>query len=638
MVLPIPPMGPGGPGGPPTEPGLALFQLLPPELLQTLAGIPVEGQVRREEPEAPDEQTLKQRIDDVKALWSERDVRMDEDEDLYHMVEADEHPEAVIRNIPYVTVEKVANMLGAQTPIISLIAPDQRFQDTAQRVEDMLRHYRMEWDREWQASGHTSLEHSIFHYLSLRGWLTIRTTYDPHASPQEPVVRLDVIDPRNVYPMPGTRGYRYVAHIQHVTVSEALDEWPEARELLAGKQLDDRVELKAYYDREYHAVFIDDSAVKPPTPHHMGFLPWTIRISGGTPSRGTNRTGGSTDWTRNVGPSIFHGARHAIKRLNVLFSQLSDVVAMASNPPKIFKYDQMRGDPEPIEVGPGATNYIFPTESVEVIRNAPQPSDVAPLLNGLTEDVFMGTIPKILWGGVDGDQSGFAIALSTGAARDALYGVITAAQSAWEDIYAKTLTIVRDIHQRPVGIVTRDQNGNWVGGAMISPEEISNVGTKVKVEYRDVSPQDMMQMAQLAVMLTERNLISMETAREEYLRIENSAKEHAKIVSEMPYQDPELMKGFMVPYMLAKTDPEGFQLWLALQRHKEMQMQAMPPPAPPGVLPLGGAPGMLPPQMGPNPMDFLQQAMGAAAGGADMRREEGVSGFGGLIPGGLGVR
>ena len=655
MVLPFPPSaGPGLPdlGGlpgmpgleppqTPSEPGLALFSLLPPELLTSSYGTPMRGYPRPQSP-PPDEGTLQLRIQQVKNLWAERDRRMDEDEDLYYMVEAERTPGAVIRNIPRVVVDKVAAMVGGQVPIITVIAPSAQLDDLRERSEDLCRHMRDEWDRRWQDSGFTSLNHAMAFYLALRGWVAARTTYDPYVEADEIPVELWLFDPRNVYPMPGRRGWRFVVHVQHSTVSEVLDEWPEAEPELGGRELDEQVEVAAYYDRDYHALFIDNKLIRPATPHGYGFLPWTIRISGGTPSRGTNRTGGSTEWTKHVGPSIFHGAREAIKRLDSLYTQLSTIVETASNPPVVMRWDQTRGQAEPISLEPGATNYIFPSESIEILRAAPLPTDLAPLLNGLNSDVERGTIPDVLWGTM-GSESGFAIALQSGAARDALYGVVTALQSAWEDIFRKSLTLIRDLHYQPVGIVVRDANGNWVSGETVSPQDIAKVGTKVKVQFKDVSPQDKFRMAQLGIALADKQLISKETAREDYLGIENARKENAKIIQELPYQDPEFMRGFLVPYMLFKTDPEMFALWMAMQRFKQASSPPTPPPgaAPPepsGVPPFPGVPPTVAPApMGPELFDAMAQAAASAAGGADQRREEGLPGIGGIFPGGLGV-
>jgi hypothetical protein len=650
VVLPIPPGMPGmfGPGpseGQSEEP----FQI-PPDLSEPPLPGPTEKPKKKRK--KPDPQWILSQATQTVTFWRLRDERMDEDQDLYEMAEPAIGPgEIVIKNTPFAIVEKIADILGSEIPVIEVPVYNERGRHQAQKVENYCRYLLEYWSEQHENSLNNPLLSDIARFFALRGWVAARIEYDPDASgPEEPPVRVTLYDPRQVYPSPGRGEIRFVIHQYYQTVSQTLDEWPEAKELLEGKQPTDLVKVTAYYDDTWHALFVEDQIIRKPTEHGYGFVPWVIRWARGAPYKATERD--LSEWVRWVGVSAFEGIKPAYRKLNKLLSQLMTQVANATNPPMLYYYDPSNPEgPSPLSLEPGTTNYlIFDRERVDRLDLSPNLGQVAPLVQEFKEEIEIGGLPRVLWG--IGDLSGFAMAMQSGAARQALYSIVRAMERTLEALFRYALILIRDLHDEPVGYFVRDPfTGTWVAGEALVPEEIGLVVPRVRVRYRDIAPRDRLAMGQLAIALTREKLISLETARDQYLGLENPQAENEKVLAEHIFLDEDVMRKALVPAALMQSDPRLWQLYLwakeqedLSRRQREAERQA--PPQPPVNLrvpppsPMSGIPNFAPSEMPPamqatiNPIDlFIQQSAGSSAGGMGLTGEPGMPGPGSIPSG-----
>lgn len=594
---------------------------------------PEEKAPRRKKPSREKIQALIQRATD---FWSLRDVRMDEDLALYRMTKVPEgEGEVVIRNIPWVLVEKASSILSKQMPSIDAVPPENRLRGAAQAIEDFLRYAWEVWDRRWMQGLHGPLLRDMAHFLCLRGWVTVRIAYNADAPAGELPVDLYVCDPRQVYPQLGANGLRYVIHRYWATVGEVLDEWPEAEKVLKERDEDQVVEVIAYYDDWWHYLEVDGEEVKPPTAHGYGFVPWIVATGLGAPIRATTKD--QLHWTREVGVSLFHGIRRAYEQLNKVVSQLATEVARVANPPTVYYYDPARPDnPQPIKLSAGATNFLyFDRERVEVLQVTPNPANAAPVINALMEDIEKGGLPGVLWG--VGSGSGFALTLQTDAAMDTLHPLSRVLEQVVEQINQRALELIRDVHDGPVGYLVRDPlTGKLVSGQEITPDMISAAGTRTVVRFRKIAPRDRVQMAQLAALLTDKKLISLETARDEFLGLDNPQRENERVLADLAYLDPEVTREVLVPWALARTDPQLYELWRQAKLRKELEGRkkdssalAVPAPSPPQPAPppapQAPPPEVLPPQLAAL-MDMLRHSQASIAGGQGEMAPPGVPG------------
>lgn len=567
------------------------------------------------------------------AMWAARDNRMDEDLALYRLTqESSGAGEVVQKNTPYVVVEKAANMIASQTPTIQIVAPTEADKDQAQKVENFLRWSWETWNKRWRRSQlQGSLRHDLAHFLCLRGWAAARIWYDDTADTgREHPVKIKLFDPRGVYPMPGDDGMQYVVHRYYTTYGELREEWDDADKAFKTQKNDEQVLVSEYYDEWFHYISVEGTVVKPVTAHGYGFVPWVINTGNGAPIRATAVD--QTSWVQEVGVSIFHGVKNSYKSLNKIMSQLATQVANAANPATLYFYDPtLNKTPQPLDYTPGTTNYLlYDRERVDPLHLNTNPTEVGPLMDSLIDDIQKGTLPSVLWG-QGGTTSGFNQSMMTDAARDQLFSIVEAMQETVEQLNQYQLMLIRDFVTTDIGFWTRDPSGQASSGVTLNAADVVAVGVDNMVKYRDISPKDRATMAQLAAVLTDKKLISLETAREEYLMLDNPERENERVLFDLVNMDEDIVKKGLVPMTLFKTDPALFQFYMQTKQ-QEMMAQAGPPGAPPmpgGAPQPGLPPGVQAPimQPGANP---LAQSLGSARGGPGGGQPPGVQGAGAL--------
>lgn len=658
QMMPPPPFDPAmlmGPPPPEPEPEPETELVEEDEDLQE-APEPVKPKPTRKKPTSNQVRSM---ADRAVNFWAERDDRMDEDLDLYQLsrdkLAAEGLGEVVILNIPYSVVEKAAALLGKQKPALDVVVPRNDLRVEGQQVEDYLRHW---WDlveTRWSKSGHNSFLRDQGHFLAQRGWLSWRINYDPDsddAGPLSAPVNLTSYDPREVYPIFGTKGLRYVVHRYWTTIEELLDDWPKAEKLFVNQE--DRteiIEVTGYYDDWWHCVYCDYGDIKPVTGHEYGFVPWVIRVGHGSPVRAARSNTSpskissmSSSWTREVGVPIYHGIREVYHQLNRIMSQFATEVAKAADPPLLYTMDPNHPEePRRLKFDAGSVNYLFHGEDVKPLSASPAPRDYGPLIDALNRGIEMGSLHPQMWG-AGAAPSGFSQTLMAEAAEDMLWPLIQALSDAMEEASAHCLELIRDLHTGPVGYFVRhSSSGRWVQGAAVTSELLEETGCVVKITFKSISPRDIAAMSQVAATLTDRKIISLETARDEFLGIDNPGRENERVLTDLIYLDEEIVKALR-EVAVKRTEPE---LYAAYTK----QMASQPPPAPaaamPGIppgLPPGEMPPPSPPGFPPNvippiqqsqmtdPNALLLQSLGSAAGGAGMQQPPGVPGIGGLNP------
>src|SRR5699024_4917947 len=115
--------------------------------------------------------------------------------------------------------------------------------------------------------------------------------------------------------------------------------------------------------------------------------------------------------------------------------------------------------------------------------------DLQPLMQALQQDLQQGGLPDVMFGNSQQGMTGFEISLLQGSARDSLFGIIKALERAYEEICRISLVLIRDVHQEEIPFYTKDRD-NWVGGQVLSPDDIEFVGTRVKAHFKEFGPQD----------------------------------------------------------------------------------------------------------------------------------------------------
>lgn len=654
--MPPMPMGPMG-GSPMDMPGPmmgpSLDLGLPPSLM-ALLGLALSGADEGDDEEEkkprspkPDIDLVKSRADKIVAHWAPRDDRMDRDYKLY-LLSKEDYPtpeegdgQLIIRNLPYVVVEKAATLVGSQKPNIDVIAPTGDLRSEAQKLENFCRYLLKVWGDKWREGLRGDFLRDLAHYLALRGWAAIRVTYD--AARQGAPIRLMPYDPRQVYPAPNSDGIEYVVHRYYTSALELVSEWPEAKKLFNGNNTrnpkgefdpDEVVMVTAYYDDTWHAVWCDYGDVKDLTAHEYGFVPWFISLAYGSPVRATSSN--QTNWVENVGQGVLFGLKDSYQQLNDILSIMATEVDKSTDPPTIYYYDpNAPEEPKKLKYGAGATNFmIYDKERVEQLHLGPQPANAGPLVDALRQDIDLAFPVSILFGQTQG-TSGYALTLMTEAAEGTLWPLAQAVAWLLRQAFSKSLCLIRDFHTEAVNFYSRDPGSRkLVGGQSVDPEMIATVGCDVEVDFRQVSPRDKAMMSNLAIALTDKKLISLETARDEYLGMDNPERENDRILAEGIQMHPTAVE-MLMELSLKKNEPEWYEVWKGIKAKEAQQ-----PPTPPGMPGPQGGPG-LPPEMMPpiqqagmtDPLAGLIQSLGSAAGGMGLGgAPPGIPGIGGQLP------
>lgn len=639
-----PPQQPGampGPGVPPQQ-MMDPLSLADPALLGAMEDVdflgfpesfPIEDDPYSDPGRLPPDITrLRTIMRDTERFWSSRDQRMNEDLEMYRLkapTATGKSGSVIIKNTPYVIVEKIANMVAAHKPVREVISASDQDKATADRLEQFLSWWWEDTDEQLRESQlYGSLRHVMAWFFACRGWFSARISIDPNATgPEDNPVRLTVYDPITVYPGMGRDGLRYVMHKYHTTVGELLDEWGDAA-YDAGfgtKDPTDSVKVEAYYDDWWHAVWADDTLIKDLTPHEYGFVPWVVTVGSGSPVRMSESK--DQAWSSEVGVSAFHSIRSTYLQLNLILSQMATEVERSANPPMIYYWDPAFGPkPQTLQTAPGAVNYlVYDRERAEPVQLTTTPRDSDVLLDSLVDDLQKGGLPSVLWG--LGQGSGFQTSLMSDAARDQLFAIVEGMQYAQQKIEGFCLRLIRDFWQGDIGFWTRDDSGQWSGGMTISSTDIWKTGTKTKITYKDISPRDRIQLSQTGLQLREAGAIDDIKFLEDYVGDDNPHATRKRAMADMIFRNEDYMREVEIPLRLYETDKTRFYWYMSWLNNKKMteQMAAMAsaqppmggpmPPAPPGAPP---GPGLPPPSplMGLDPQTLLQQSMGSAIGGA----------------------
>ncbi len=136
-----------------------------------------------------------------------------------------------------------------------------------------------------------------------------------------------------------------------------------------------------------------------------------------------------------------------------------------------------------------------------------------------------------------------------------------------------------ELYPLPINMIETDpQTGARTRMTTITPDDIRSVGCANIVTYPNIFPQDKMQLAQVAAMLLDKKIISLDTARgSEYLSLKNPTLENRKVLGDLAYYNPAVVEA-SIPLALLMTDPIQYLLYMQVkqeQQQKELMMMQM---------------------------------------------------------------
>lgn len=559
-------------------------------------------------------------------FWSQRDLRMRESQELLEQdAEVNtEDPDAisVLSNDGAVIVRKLSAMVGSQAPSVAL-ATAPSLKEQAERTEDLIRAARFEMELRHAQGARAPLPYDEAQSAFLRGWLTGRILLNDSADPEDGFLwDYTLFDPIQVYPRYSRKDLYRVTTITDTTAGELVADWgKDAEKLYGDADESEKVKLYGFYDREQMALATDAGWLKKPTKHGYPFgVPWVITLGPGAFYRATAND--TANYTRFVGQGILDIAKGMIRNEEKVLTMLHTLVAKEAEPPVVL-YTNADGETVEMDLRSGGRNILAQNDRLDILRIGPRIDDLKILADSYRARVERGTVPSVLFGDNAPNLTGFLANVLRGSARDLIFPYIRALETYYTLLYRKMLDLFVAFGT-DMEVVSTDRLGQQVGGVRVSKLDVQALKRpRLTVTFKDITPQDEASKAQMAIGLVREKIVSLETAREKYLDLDNPIQEQTKVLSDLAYMDPSVVK-MASALAIQRLSQNGNVALPDLLNIVQQIMSATAGGAqtgPPGPAGPPGPSGSLPPEAVPPPMAATAglppgiQPLGPAASG-----------------------
>jgi hypothetical protein len=513
--------------------------------------------------------------------WQPRNNRMREDQLLYEMSnptylkDKDTSIERIIRNTPWRLVEKISNVIGAQDPRIKVPPRAGDTADAAEKIEDFLGYWRIEDNIRWMQGVHAPIGREKAHFGALRGWVTGLIGNNPRDKNFPWVHTLH--DPINIYPRPGTNGLHHVTQQYEGTASQVAQDFPQfAKEIeyyfegqntaamneAGSSQANSTAHVVAYYDAFWWALLLDGQLITLKK-HNYGFNPWIIAIAGGSAVRSSDTYDPlHTEW---IGTSVMQGIKRSYRSMNTILTQMATQVRKAADPAVNVHYISDLGTPETIKTTAGARNFFKiegnQKEFAELFDPTATPAEAQQVLQALAEDINLGGLPPVLYGEGAPNLAGYAITLLNAAARDIFFPITACIENYDTLLYRRVLELFEEYGADSVQFVGTKLGKRAAYGNEIKPDDVTQNGTFVKVEFGNIMPQDIIAMGNLGVQLVDGHIVDRDWVRD-HIAVDDTERMKRKVYAEMINLDEGFVKTIKIPEAIAEMDPAYLDWWL----------------------------------------------------------------------------
>lgn len=547
---------------------------------------------------APTVEEVKAMAQKDKAYWADRNKEFEKWQKAWELrtkATAKAGEQTVQVNDGKVIVNKLAAAISADHRIVWPAPPDSlELTDTAQKGENMLRWARAEMSIAHAEGLHGPLEWEEAQSCGLRGYVAGRILLDPE-NPGFPW-KYDLLDMANLYPrMAGNRLVR-VTHQYKAKEFELVDEFPD---LKLDPTSDAEKIVIGYYDDTYMGVVVGDEEAKKIEEHGYGFCPVIVVAAAGGFYGATDYD--DTEWIKHRGEGILAGIYDAILDKQEILSMMKTLLAKETNPPSVL-YTSQDGQTAEYSLKPGMKNVEDEKAKIELLRVGPNFQELATTVGGFQDEVAKGSFQPALYGDMEGGGSGFRAYIAKNSAIDIIKPYLEALQIYYTLLYRRMVQLYINFGaDELVFYGINAKSGEVVSGLKLSPDELSKLGPNIQVRFKTATMQDQITMAQTAALLGRDKILSLETVRGEWLGIDDPTLENRKVMSEMIFMDPNVMKALAQASAIAMNDP------MVLQAIQAQQQAQMPAPAaagaqgaPPAAAPEGLPANVNPPELGVN--------------------------------------
>jgi hypothetical protein len=456
-------------------------------------------------------------------------------------------------------------------------------------------------DRGLRNRGEPRLRNSLGWFIDARGWVAMRALVYVPDGEQDLVFDVVPWDPLHTTWEQGDRGLIWAAHTRWVSPQALKDEWGIDTEARLTRVID-------VFDREDNAVIVGSEweHAKPPTPHEIGHTPVFVGAVGAMPTvtRAADvmtQTPSTNDSTlEDRGDSVFAAVRKIYEPRNKHVSRLMDMHKRGMTGSLVhYSPDgkkEIKGDPYRVFQ---AIKAIFGKEKIEPLVMPDPPDSTGPLLSILDQDIAQSTLPyPLAYGGTDDALSGRALAMLSDATRS-IYNPRTEMLGwayTWlcEEMLAQFAAQEKASTMR--GFKGFEEDAPYFS-QNIKPTEIDK-GWFISVQVEPRLPRDQESEILMTVQATQaapgkEPPLSMQTAREDILKLRDPHAEQQKVLAEMGMTLPPVVQARVVAALRARGEDDAADTVEQLGQEGRVPpgQPTGPQPGPAGPQRQAGAPG-----------------------------------------------
>ncbi len=586
----------------------------------------------------------------LEEYWKARNTRMQEDRDIVNLVKEPRTQDKLnwISNEPKVFYDTAISLVSAYPPRFRLpmtVDAGVEEKNRMNKAERFLLGIWRQLDRRQMDRGMSYWLRELAYWV-LSGWYASFNIVDIRDG--ETVFISDHWDPMTVYPEWDSDGLRKCIRSFEVDKQTALamvDDWRAKGLQTEFKEPSRRGDVKIinYWRRDAqnkkpvisNAIYVAGKEVKPLTVERFKRIPIHVGAVG-IPERGT------TDWQTRWGEHIISANRDMYAYTNAIIKLLATILSETAYPNIISKTQSGA----PAVKGEDITGYgaVIPlrlNDQLELLKHAAAPAETADLLGMLVKQQQKGSFPDIVYGSVITDQSGFAISQLMAALRYKLVAYLNTMQYDVSQTATDFLEQFRDGGFPKVTLATVDPKSMKKGmffAEEFSPKDVPD-RTYVDVTIPVTTSLDRTQQILFARQAMEApQLLSRETLWDEFLDVQDSEQEYARILQDEMLEMPIVKQLGMIEQMRERQrlfETQGKigeaqalkQYIMALEMQLGMRQGIPTSPNAPNP-----SPNLSPPEMGNSP-DRTRAVMGVPPPGVNRptRQQENVGRRGGIV-------
>ncbi|RJQ55635.1 MAG: hypothetical protein C4521_01850 [Actinobacteria bacterium] len=519
---------------------------------------------------------IRKMADEDWARFQELRSRWEEDQRLYELreptkkiPEGEEKP--VVLNDPQVYIKKISGKIARYDHGVEHAPRKPDGKETAQLFENAAKRARRQWDFRYSEGVKNRLNFDEAQMLLLRGFIAGRILLRTEPPDDDPFEYCPwdyrPFDASNLaWFNAGGRLVR-VTHRYTATIGELLDDenFPEAQNIedynAEDADLTETVEVTCVYmygaGYDFYAAYTDKGFVANPVA--LGYMPWIIMAATGAFYEQTPWD--KTEYVRYQGTGFLEAFKGNLSLLERYLTMFATQLAGNSNPATaLFTNDE--GKAEQIDIRPGAKMVFAQNDKFTPVQIGASPQQYQAFIQWLQDRVNKATVPAAWFGEGQGLNTAMETSLLLGAAADTLWPYIDTLTLFYAMVYRKAFALFgatensevgADLDQPYMVLQPRNEQTDYLTWTEMTPLQVRMQGTHFECYYRDMTPQDMVAMGQLAVMAVREQIMSRDTARGKgWFNLQDPSLENMKIVGESLYTDPNIIR-LLAPYYAQKT-------------------------------------------------------------------------------------